>query len=706
MWSQFRNSESSAEVQTASRGLGRRRVYRRNSRHTCERGCLCTHHRDSTLRAPVTAVIVLAASIAALLVPASPSGAVSDRSDIEVTRYGGPDRYATSLRVAEAVAGEVDGRLDQVVMVPGRRWTDAVIAAPLAGALGAPVLTTPSDELRSDAASFLRRTRVSRVLLVGANSDTQGIGPSVVAELEALGIAVERVTRPDQYATSVAAARRLGTPGRMEGHGRTAIVASGEVFADALVAGPLAARGRHPILLTKPHVLRRDVARYLTENSVEHVVLMGGTGALREAIEESIAALGIEVTRVAGATRYETAAEAAALAVRRYSLTCFTQRRVALARGDIPFDSFSAAPLLARLCTPLLLTDPDDVPAPTARYLNQARTDIGAFSGVELSVHVFGGNAAVSNAAINAYLAVGTASSIKCGLQLGREPRPILDDVEAILPAWSPDCRRIAYVSNGAIWISDSNGRQRVELTNGTYPTWSPDGSRVAFTRFTGRVRHDEYVAHIYTIRVDGGDEVQLTDSTAQDVAPRWSPDGDRILFRRKDLSSPPDPDDLFGNRHLAIIGADGSNETRVDASAFFEQAHYWTHDGERISIMDGGGVATVRDDGSDWRPVWAVALSDIRFSEYAWSPDGCRIALVDTVPVEDDLWMSYIMVLNLEDDSVSSVVHYVDDLVELPRIRMPAWAPDGQSIAFVLDDWTVGPHLHGPIYVAKVPPP
>ena len=192
-------------------------------------------------------------------------------------------------------------------MVSGRNWTDAVVAAPLAGSLGAPVLTTPSDELRADARSFLRRTGVSNAVIIGADSDTDGVGPTVVASLEQLGIVTERITRPDQYATSVAAARRLGTPGDMRGLGRTAIVASGRVFADALVAGTFAAKGAHPILLTKPEIFRRDVARYLTETGVEHVVLMGGTAALQPVIEDSIKELNIKVTRLDGATRYDTA---------------------------------------------------------------------------------------------------------------------------------------------------------------------------------------------------------------------------------------------------------------------------------------------------------------------------------------------------------------------------------------------------------------
>lgn len=657
--------------------------------------------RRRALRAIGAVLVATVVTAATVFLPVAAAGAVPQLADIDEQRYGGADRYATSLRVAEAVAADADGSLNWVVMVSGRNWTDAVVAAPLAGSLGAPVLSTPSGELRPDAAAFLQRTGVSKALIIGADSDTEGVGPTVVAGLEELGISAERITRPDQYATSVAAARRLGTPGDMRGLGRTAIVANGRVFADALVAGAIAARGSHPILLTKPEIFRRDVARYLTEKDIEHVVLMGGEAALHQVIENDITALGIKVTRLAGATRYETAVEAAKFAVRRFSLTCFTERRAGLARGHVPFDAFSAAPLLARLCTPLLLADPDAIPAATVRYLNSARSVIAPSGDDTMSVHIFGGNAAVSDAAIDDYLVGGTTVGVQCNLEVGSEPQAIIDDVDAILPVWSPDCRRIAYQHNREIWTADIDGGNRVKLTRGSFPAWSPDGTRIAFSRFTGQELYMEVVAHLHVINSDGTGEVQLTNSISQDYAPRWSPDGRRILFRRIDLWE--EPEEFFAKRHLAIIDDDGGNEVNLETRAFFGRSHYWTHDGERISIGDGGGVATVQDDGSDWKPVWPVTLSRIKFSGYAWSPDGCRIALVGKAPLENGQWESYIKVLNLDNDEVRTVVRYTGDVFQAADIVAPQWSPDGRFIAYYLHDGKVIPQR--PIVVARIPP-
>ena len=145
------------------------------------------------------------------------------------------------------------------------------------------------------------------------------------------------------------------------------------------------------------------MAGYLATNSIEHVVLMGGTAALSEAVETSITSLGASVTRRAGATRYDTAVIAAELVTDRYSAAagkpCFATSTIGLARARVPFDSFSAAPLLGRLCVPLVLADPAQIPADTAAYLDAARED-----NPNLQLRVFGGDAAVSQAAIDAYL--------------------------------------------------------------------------------------------------------------------------------------------------------------------------------------------------------------------------------------------------------------------------------------------------------------
>ena len=148
-------------------------------------------------------------------------------------RFGGADRYETSLGVAEHYAALHDDQLDHVVLVSGKRWTDAVMAASLAGLHGAPVLMMPPGELRRDAVDFLRKTGVTTAIVVGSESSEPMHGPgralsdTALSGLAELRIKVERVAGADRIGTGVAVAERL-TPGDMPGlgNGNTVIVAN------------------------------------------------------------------------------------------------------------------------------------------------------------------------------------------------------------------------------------------------------------------------------------------------------------------------------------------------------------------------------------------------------------------------------------------------------------------------------------------------
>ena len=632
--------------------------------------------------------LALCSLVASVVVPIASASAAEGAAPVEVTRYGGADRYATSLLVAEAVASSAGGSLDQVVMVSGLNWTDAVVAAPLAGFLGAAVLATPPDELRADAAEFLQRAGVSNAVLIGSNSDTGGVGPSVVAGLNRLEISTIRMSRSDQYETAAAVAHQIGSPGEMGSLGRTAIVASGEVFADALVAGAFAARGGHPVLLTPPGELHNSAAAYLQTVDAEHVVLMGGTAALSAEVEASIRALGIEVTRLAGSTRYDTAVKAAELTASRYSSDCFTTGRVGLARARVPFDSFSAGPLLARLCAPLLLADPAKIPADTAAFLDEARTTTTAAT-VEL--RVFGGEAAVSQAALDAYLdPTSTAAesgandaeidapialpSGTCGGSINDEPRTLLDSSESEDPAWSPDCSKIVYSHRGSLWTMNNDGTGQRELLayDGAFsddPAWSPDGSQIAYTR-THRDDDGHWFSHIYIVDADGTGKAKFTQGDVQDRKPSWSSDGSRIAFERQSGEGR-DEDGNFANptQRIVIMNTDRTNLTTSTTGDGWHGSPAWSPDGNRIAYVSEEVVWLIDPDGANATRVIGGAFSGGGLS---WSPDGRRIAFARGERPETS-----IVIADLDSPGEEAVT----DLGGLNV--MPRWSPDGALIAF-----------------------
>jgi Tol biopolymer transport system component len=124
-------------------------------------------------------------------------------------------------------------------------------------------------------------------------------------------------------------------------------------------------------------------------------------------------------------------------------------------------------------------------------------------------------------------------------------------------PAWAPDGRRIAFVSdrdgNREIYVVGADGNAPRRMTDNPaadqFPAWSPDGSKIAFG--TDRDGNEE----IYVMNAaDGSGQTNLTNDPATDRYPAWSPDGARIAFR----SSRAHSFDIF------LMNPDGSGMTRL----------------------------------------------------------------------------------------------------------------------------------------------
>jgi dipeptidyl aminopeptidase/acylaminoacyl peptidase len=99
-------------------------------------------------------------------------------------------------------------------------------------------------------------------------------------------------------------------------------------------------------------------------------------------------------------------------------------------------------------------------------------------------------------------------------------------------PAISPDGKRVAYTSGGAVMIAPIDGgasphRLFFDRGQDSELHWSPDGSALAFVS----TRTDHSFIGIY--RGDTTPIEYLAPTTSQDFMPRWSADGARIAFVR-----------------------------------------------------------------------------------------------------------------------------------------------------------------------------
>lgn len=174
--------------------------------------------------------------------------------------------------------------------------------------------------------------------------------------------AVGRVAGPTRIDTAVAVSRRVFA----EGAGG-AVLARADEFADALAAAPLAAQAGGPVLLTGAGGLSPATGQELDRLGVDRVYLVGGVQALSQAVAEDLRARGLEVVRLAGPTRVETAVAVA----RELARLAGPAQTAVLARADGFADALAAGRLAAQAGGPVLLSGTDRLPQATEQALEE-----------------------------------------------------------------------------------------------------------------------------------------------------------------------------------------------------------------------------------------------------------------------------------------------------------------------------------------------
>ncbi|MEA5007101.1 cell wall-binding repeat-containing protein [Clostridium tyrobutyricum] len=164
------------------------------------------------------------------------------------------------------------------------------------------------------------------------------------------------------------------------------VLANGQGFADALCANPIAKSKNAPILLTESTSLNSSTLAELKRLNAKHVIIVGGTGVVPTAIENTIKTqLNADVTRYGGADRYETSVKIAA--------ALGNTSKIVLASGRDFADALSAGPAASIEGIPVVLTQPDQLPSTTSDYI-KGNTNL-------TKTYVIGGTGSVSASLYN-----------------------------------------------------------------------------------------------------------------------------------------------------------------------------------------------------------------------------------------------------------------------------------------------------------------
>jgi dipeptidyl aminopeptidase/acylaminoacyl peptidase len=240
---------------------------------------------------------------------------------------------------------------------------------------------------------------------------------------------------------------------------------------------------------------------------------------------------------------------------------------------------------------------------------------------------------------------------------------PSIDDVinlkRAGGPAISPDGRQVAYTVRAAdweenayeteIWLADAARGAPRQLTrakgSSQQPAWSPDGRWIAFVSDrTGKQQ-------LYRMSLAGGEAEALTETTEGVAAFRWAPDGASIAFTMTD----PVPEDMKAREkrwgdvriedqdpryaHLHLLDLTSRQSRQLTSGSFVVGAFDWSPDGRRIAFdhratsdpADGGTAdISVIDVASGQRT--ALVTQDGPDTTPRWAPDGSRLAFVSAM--------------------------------------------------------------------------
>lgn len=128
---------------------------------------------------------------------------------------------------------------------------------------------------------------------------------SLGAVSNAADIDVQRISGVSRYSTPVEISKTYFETAPI------VVLASGEGYADALVGGSLVSQEQIPMLLTRAASLPKETKEELIRLKTKKVYILGGINTVSKNIETSLKSMNIEVKRLAGKNRMDTAGEIA-----------------------------------------------------------------------------------------------------------------------------------------------------------------------------------------------------------------------------------------------------------------------------------------------------------------------------------------------------------------------------------------------------------
>ena len=265
-----------------------------------------------------------------------------------------------------------------------------------------------------------------------------------------------------------------------------------------------------------------------------------------------------------------------------------------------------------------------------------------------------------------------------------REPRAldavVTDSNAVVIPdavlTWSSSAPSVATVDAAGEVMGVGEGS--VLVTAAVGPAAGTAAIEVALAiLFAAPAQQDSPYLDLHTITRHGTVRRNVSNREYSDYGGAWSPDRRSIAFWSASA----------GNGKFMIMGADGSDAREIDTGLALAREFAWAPDGARIAFT--GRPADASDD------IWVIGVDGAGLTKLttyagherspAWSADGARIAFERFV----EGGSSDIHVMHADGSSVVN-------LTNSPATEVaPVWSPDGTEIAFSSDASDGLPVIH-----------
>jgi Tol biopolymer transport system component len=185
---------------------------------------------------------------------------------------------------------------------------------------------------------------------------------------------------------------------------------------------------------------------------------------------------------------------------------------------------------------------------------------------------------------------------------------------------FSADGRKIVFDSNKNIFVINIDDKKLTKLTFNDrineYPQFLPNSSNIIF-KSSKYITISRTTSEIYSIDVNGSNEVSLSGQIASDIRPIPSPDGSKISFISK----------RTGNWELWIMDCNGQNQINITTSLVQEWNQQFSPDGSKIifeSIINDEREIFIIDSNGD--NLMQLTNNVSNASNAKFSPDGTKI--------------------------------------------------------------------------------